>query len=448
MINRQVLVNAFVPAHELEVPDRFAGRRKQVLELSDCLYAHGATPLIYGDRGLGKSSLALQLQLIAMGNAELLTKLGVTDRVLPPDKRFLTFFVTCTDSTRNFADLLQSLVNHAESVEHVDTSAGATKLIDRTTRKRVTFKLFEAESTKKYAAESGRLSFKDLNLEEKLVQLCELLTDTYGMPVLFIIDELDRMKDTAGLASFLKAVSSEALKFVLVGIASNVAELLTDHQSIERRLRPVLVPVMEEAELEQIVIKAQSYLNAEGIPLAFSMRAIARLADVSSGYPWFVHVLGQECLIVAESKSRTLVQYNDVDRAIRGLARNESAQQLSDMYQAAVRDSEPREKTLRAFALWNHSDIPTRDVYKLLSEELGTQAGSTHRSQLCKAEFGGILFVPPFQKRGLVRFRNEMFKAYVRMRPSIYSGVDSAVKEAYLKRHWRQEREFDEYSGR
>jgi hypothetical protein len=53
---------------------------------------------------------------------------------------------------------------------------------------------------------------------------------------------------------------------------------------------------------------------------------------------------------------------------------------------------------------------------------------------MCKPEYGGILFVPGIQKRGLVRFRNEMFKAYVRLRPSIYVDVDSAVTAAYADR--------------
>lgn len=51
-----------------------------------------------------------------------------------------------------------------------------------------------------------------------------------------------------------------------------------------------------------------------------------------------------------------------------------------------------------------------------------------------KEEYGGILMSTAIQKRGLVRFRNEMFKTYVRMRPSIYVGVDEAVMRAYRRR--------------
>lgn len=381
-----------------------------------------------------------------MGNNELLHQLGGQRLALPEGREYLTFFVTCTDSTKSFRDLLQLLVNSAESVEQVGSQKGADLLVDRTTRRKLTLKVVEVESTKKYEAERGRQTYQDLNLEEKLVELCHLLNVAYGQPILFIIDELDRMKSTIGLASFLKAVSSEQLKFVLVGIASNVSDLLSDHLSLERKLLPVHVPLMDADELGQIVQKAQSYLRSESIAIAFSHRAVSRLVEVASGFPWFVHMLGQQCLIEADTLSRGLVQHNHVDQAIRGVVDNRLAQHFSDMYQAAVRDSEPRERVLRAFAHWTAADIPTGEVYRILSQDLGVAKGSTYRGHLCKAEYGSILFVPAIQKRGLVRFRNEMFKTYVRLRPSIYSDVDADVANAYKLRQWRHERDYDEYT--
>ena len=373
----------------------------------------------------------MQLRLIAMGNVDLLHNLKAERLALPENRNFLTFYVTCTDATQTFDELLQALVNSAESVENVTSSAGANQLIDRTTRKKLTLKIVEFESTVRYQTERQRLGYQDFNLEEKLVQLCELLTATYGQPVLFIIDELDRMRSTTGLASFLKAASSDSLKFMLVGIASNVSGLLADHQSLERHLRPVRVPLMDARELGQIVTKAEAYLNEEGVKITFSQKAVSTLAKVASGFPWFVHVLGQQCLVDADEVSRALIDHNHVEDAIRGIVDNRLAQQFSDMYQAAVRDSLPREKTLRAFAYWTDADIPTGEIYRILSQHLDLRGGSTYRGHLCKPEFGEILFVPAFQKRGLVRFRNEMFKAYVRMRSSIYLGVDTQVRNAY-----------------
>jgi Cdc6-like AAA superfamily ATPase len=430
MVDRGTLLNAFQPATELEDPERFAGRERQVRELADALHTVGSTPLIYGDRGLGKSSLALQIQLIAMGNPELLHLLNAERLALPQRRQYLTFFVTCTDATSTFPDLLQAMVNSAESVDNVPSVGHASELVDRTTRKKLTLKVVELESTKRYQVESQRLSYQDLNLEEKLVQLCELLTAAYRQPVLFIIDELDRMEDTSGLASFLKAVSGPDLKFMLVGIASNVSELLSDHLSLERRLVPVRVPLMNNHELGDIVSKAEGHLDAEGVKIRFSKAAVQHLARVASGFPWFVHVLGQQSLIDADSEGRKFIDEAHIAAAVESIVHNRFAQRFADMYQMAVRDSARRESALRVFAQWYEADIPTGEIYRIL-RTLGVNGGSTYRSHLCAPEFGSILFAPVFQTRGLVRFKNEMFKAYVRMRPSIFEGVDRQVEAAY-----------------
>lgn len=67
--------------------------------------------MLYGDRGLGKTSLAVQCQLISMGSEELLVKLGARDWTLDDRETFLTFFVNCSDDVRNFANLQQRIVN-------------------------------------------------------------------------------------------------------------------------------------------------------------------------------------------------------------------------------------------------------------------------------------------------------------------------------------------------
>jgi hypothetical protein len=325
-----------------------------------------------------------------------------------------------------------------KSIEYaLDTNGNnARQLVDRTTRRKLTLKVVELESTKRYQTESARLSYQDLNREEKLVQLCELLGNAYRQPVLFIIDELDRMQTTKGLASFLKAASGPNLKFMLVGIASNISEMLDDHQSLERRLVSINVPIMTRSELRQIVTQAMKYLDERQLVFEFTEDATNRLARVAAGFPWFVHVLGQASLVEVSDRGETIIQEVDIARAVVGVVENRFAQQFADMYQNAVRDSAPREMTLRAFAKWTAADIPTSEIYKILrAREVSIRNPSMYRGHLCRDEFGGLLFTPAFQKRGLVRFRNEMFKAYVRLRPSIYNGTDERVNEAWTRLH-------------
>ena len=62
MPSRQsILANAFSPGTETDRPALFAGRQSQVEQLARSLHTAGEIPIIYGDRGLGKSSLAIQI---------------------------------------------------------------------------------------------------------------------------------------------------------------------------------------------------------------------------------------------------------------------------------------------------------------------------------------------------------------------------------------------------
>lgn len=437
-MNRPVLMNAFTPATEADDPDRFAGREDQVATLVDGLHTIGSTPLIYGHRGLGKSSLALQIDRIAMGETTLLNAIGRPGLALIESQQFLTFYVTCTDATVDISDLLQQLINAAESIEYIPGSgdSGRQHLVDRTTRKKLTLKLVELESTRRYAVEKGRLAYQELNTEEKLVQTCEILHEAYGQPTLFIVDELDRMGTTKGLASFIKAVSGAHIKFLLVGIASSVSELIDDHQSIERSLVPVEVPLMSKRELARIVTNVERSLANHGYDHTFTPDAKVRLGRVAAGFPWFVHVLGQRALMTVVDASTTTVEVSDVQDAIDHITDNRFAQQFSDMYQSAVRDSYPRETVLRSFAQWSGQDIPISEIYAVLKSRLGVASPSVYRGHLSSPLYGDVLYTPVFQKRGLVRFHNEMFKAYVRMRPSIYADTDKRVEDA-----WRAHRE-------
>jgi AAA+ ATPase superfamily predicted ATPase len=210
-----ILLNAFRPAKEVDDPEFFAGRASEVTQLVDSLHAIGSCPIIYGDRGLGKTSLALQIRLIAMGHEELLASIGIQSRALDEDSRYLTFFVTCTDETINFEGLVQQLINAAEEADfgQNDGKNRARRLTERTVSYKVSLKAFEAANVKKYEQEVGRESYRELSLTEKLQQLVSIIVESYDRPVLFIIDEVDRLQSTQGLASFIKAVSSEYVKF-------------------------------------------------------------------------------------------------------------------------------------------------------------------------------------------------------------------------------------------
>jgi len=438
---RSILMNAFHPAKEVDDPEFFAGRAREVAALTDSLHVSGSCPIIYGDRGLGKTSLAIQIKYIAMGDEELLRSLGIEDRAIDEDRQFITFLVTCTDETlaiQGSRGVLQLLINAAEDADFsaISENTRAGRLTGRTVSKKISLKAFEAESVKTYEREKGRDSYRNLSRTEKLQHLIQIIVGSYNRPVLFIIDEFDRINKRYGLASFIKATSSENVKFILVGIAPNVSQLLGDHRSLERSLVPVAVPTMNDGELYEIIEKADAYLKDQGIDITFDHFATLKIVEFAAGYPWFVHVIGQSALMLAADEKRNLVVEPDVVRAVHELTNNQFAHQFAETYRNAVRNSYQREKVLRTFAEWRAVDIPTSEVYRKLKTELGVSNPSIYRKQLNSAEHRKVIVTPQPRNRGWVRFSNEMFKVYVRLRPSIYVDADKEVWEATKNRQW------------
>src|SRR5260370_30228217 len=115
--DRKKILNAFRPGRAIDIHAQLAGRKYEIETLVDTLHADGACPIVYGERGLGKTSLALQIERIALGDTELLDELSLPDRILPEDQRFTTFFFFCSDGISSKDELLQRLINTAEGFD-------------------------------------------------------------------------------------------------------------------------------------------------------------------------------------------------------------------------------------------------------------------------------------------------------------------------------------------
>src|SRR5436853_131576 len=113
---------------------------------------------------------------------------------------------------------------------------------------------------------------------------------------------------------------------------------------------------MSKGELADVVDGAIRKLHAGGPVYNFEPAARQRIVRIAAGFPWFVHVIGQDALRRAVDADRDLVTDDDVIVSTRQLVTNRFAQHFADAYQRAVRDSIQREKVLRTFAAWTAAD--------------------------------------------------------------------------------------------
>jgi AAA+ ATPase superfamily predicted ATPase len=100
---------AFSPSKEISNPEYFVGRKEiknSILALSE----KGSFIVIYGLRGVGKSSISKQIKLIAEGNRFLAKTINLEHLIPRKGFDYLTIYTSCDSFTKNTGDLLKRII--------------------------------------------------------------------------------------------------------------------------------------------------------------------------------------------------------------------------------------------------------------------------------------------------------------------------------------------------
>ena len=164
-----------------------------------------------------------------------------------------------------------------------------------------------------------------------------------GSEALIVIDELDRLEDDVALsllADTIKTLSDHAVPvtLVLVGVADSVDDLLGDHFSVGRALTQVHLPRMSTSELEEIVDKGLSELHLE-----IKSGARRRIARLSEGLPFYTHSLALHAGQHAVADDRGVIEDIDVSRGVERVV-GKTHHSIRAAYEKAIRS--PRRDTL------------------------------------------------------------------------------------------------------
>ncbi len=311
--------NPFTPQDPITNPSKFVGRKDSLLNAIDALY-NGKNILIEGARGIGKSSLALQLLYVTQGETELLNRLGI-------DLGDFEFFYITGDHRclpeNNLTDIANGLISTMQ------LNLGK---FSQTTTTNNTFSLDAKLVGLKSSSKSEPISPSDLSVA--FVASTKKILKEYGYEaqgITFLIDEIDVLKDRVDLASFLKATIEKfrldsffRINFIISGVTGITTNLFMQHPSSGRLVEHLVIPRMSLEELLEIIDTA---LN--DTPVTISLEAKRRIAKLSNEFPQPVHLLGYHSYRL---DSDNIINNTDLDKAIKFITTNMRQQHFRSNY--------------------------------------------------------------------------------------------------------------------
>lgn len=383
-VRREIAISqAFRPGAPIDSAALFAGRKELMNDVIRAVAQRGQHVIMFGERGVGKTSLANIL-------SEMLTSAGWTG---------LGCGTINADPTDDFSSLWKKAFREIAFTAKAQQRVGFNSAPDVVTA-----------------------TLADWLPETVTPDDVRSALQHWGQDTIIVIDELDQISDpsvTTLLANTIKNLSDHAVNatLILVGVADSVEQLIAEHQSIERALVQVPMPRMSREELVEIVEKGMATVGLSVEPEA--QHDIARL---SQGLPHFTHVLAQHAAFSAVQDGRSIVTGVDVAAATKSAVEKTQHSILSGYHKAT---NSPQKETLFAKVLLACALTETdqlgffaaADVREPLSSIMGKRvdipAFSQHLKNFAEERRGPVLQKHGEERRFRFRFVNPMMQAFV-----------------------------------
>ena len=413
-------------------PNRFVGRSDLIKDCISALSATSGLISVFGKRGVGKSSLLRQIQQMALGEYGLAKRAGLTHLVPSRPRSYLTVYYTCDSLIKDGKDLLSRLCNDQnaedgllrlvpndgkEIIEFTRTkeaSAGADlKVVSWGT------KGIEASKYAKTVPNDIVQTFR--NYVESII-VHQVKRRMKRDSLLIILDEFDVIADKEGIGSLIKSLTTPEVKFAICGVGRDLSDLIHDHASVERLIEQGVLPVkpMSKPESEGIVYRAAELFKGA---IKFEPGIAERIADMGQGYPYFVQLIGKQCINEANTIGSDLVDSALLDKVLEDIKSGKAFPTLESAYQRAIGESDGRQVLLHLLAEQpTEQSLFTDEIGRVVlkqsrqaAEELDVQFIDQLIPRLIEKRYGPVLERVP-ERQGVYEFVNPVFRQYVRLR--------------------------------
>lgn len=294
--------SVFQPRTPINRRDFFAGRWEQLTTIVDAVSQAGLHVVIYGERGVGKTSIANVIRPL----------LDVFDGQQGKPSRLIVKVNAASDDA--FSGLWLRAFGEVTWVE-VAPAFG-----------------FGKDEREEHRSVADFVS-KTPTVDEVRKVLARLAGSVW------VFDEFDRLrkKEARPFTDLMKALSDFAVDatIILVGVAETVEELVADHASIGRAIIQVPMPRMKPEELNEILKKAEAALG-----MRFEHAASERIVRMSQGLPHYTHLVGQNAVRSACDEQTRLIRLEDVRRGFHRAVQN-ATQSIKSSYSTATHSAHP-----------------------------------------------------------------------------------------------------------
>lgn len=392
-IKLSTVVNAARPVRSIE---HLKGRNQQLEEIERALYAVGRHVFIYGDRGVGKSSLAATAAYQHQSaDAEPIFVSGA------PDETFQSIIANIAVQA-----LGRSKTENSKRQESVS----------------IAFRGMQWST-------SNEVSTIDLAAQIKSVgdatELLKQVARVHSKKPTIVLDEFDTIGDSgerAKFASLLKQLGDQLvdLKFFITGIGKSCQELLGAHASAHRQLATIELMRLSFEGRKEIVQDA-----AEAFGLDLDEDVNWRIALISDGYPYYVHLLVEKMLWAAFDADTEIheLEWDAFHTGLR-VAVAETNAELREPYEKAVLQQSAELEDI----VWSTADSDDlfRGISSMFSSYQHVISLRLDRPEVERARYGeylrklrtpayGSILKPLEGRNGWYEYREKMFRGYVRM---------------------------------
>jgi len=402
---RAQLATAFNPSGPVSSRDLFAGRIEQISRVLSAVSQRGQSVILFGERGVGKTSLASLVHEFW------------NDLARESENYVLSARYNC-DPADTFISIWSNL---AEIINDV----------------------YEQRGDQHPGGESWLELFAEIRNGAATPHAVRRLLTLAAKRFIVVIDEFDQIQDPACtqlFASTMKAISDHLVPatLILVGVADNVDDLIADHASIDRSTIQVLMPRMAPAEIKSII--SQGYGR---VGLQVDDAVLDLMARLVQGLPHYAHRFGQEAGYSAVDRRSRRVAREDVERAVR-----KAVELTEESIRSAFRSAttSPQAGNLFSKVLVSCALAPVDDLGYFAAGDVRDPLEAVAKRRYEIPQFikhlkrfakGGVLELTGDEWKRRYRFANPLMRPYAVLRGM----EDGLIDEEIIKRFERPERD-------